>query len=117
MTDFDRTSIKEFSKELKKLKVRHIEKDLAVFEKAFEQDKERLTGLVQIPELEKKGVTIPIYKATKFRCKSMNMGSRSGIRLIFAYSVEEDKVTYIETYKKNNKENNDENRILKYFQN
>jgi len=115
MTLFDRDSVPEFSKDLRKLKIPSIEQDLTNFEKAFEVDKTKLTGVVQIPGLQGKGVSSSIYKATKFRCKFLQSGSKSGVRVIFAYGKEEDKLIYIEIYKKNQQTNHDESRILKYF--
>jgi len=95
MTKFDDTSIHEFLKDKKKLKIRNINKDLKRFEYAFEVDKINLTGIVRIPGLVKKGVKIPIYKARKFRCKSLSKGSQSGIRIIFAYYKSENKLVSV----------------------
>jgi hypothetical protein len=39
----------------------------------------------------------------------------SGIRVIYAYQEEENKVEFIEIYYKGNKKNEDGERILKYF--
>lgn len=115
MTVFKDDNIPEFKRDLKKLNIPSINSDLKLFEKAFSALKSNLTGLVQISKLEKKGVYTPIFKARKFRCKSLNKGSKSGIRLTFAYIKEEDMVIYIEIYNKNRKENHDEGRIIKYF--
>ena len=116
MIVFDDKYVPEFLKDKNKLKV-DVTKDLERFEKAFNIDKERLTGLKRIPGLEKKGVKIPVYKATKFRCKSLKCGSRSGIRIILAYNWAEEEVSYIEIYSKNKRENHNEKRIIKYFKN
>ncbi len=115
MTEFDSTSISEFAKDKKRLKADSIDDDLETFEKAFEVDGTKLPGIIRISRLGKKGVNTPIYKARKFRCKSMGGGARSGVRLVFAYIKEDDKVFYIEIYKKNRKSNHDEKRIVKYF--
>ncbi len=115
MTEFDDTFVPEFLKDKKKLKVPTIDEDLERFERAFSADLIMLTGLVRIPKLVKKGVTIPTYKARKFRCKYLGGGSRSGIRVILAYIAEIDKVIYIEIYKKGSQSNHDENRILRHF--
>lgn len=92
MTKFDDTSIHEFLRDKKKLKIRDIDKDLKRFEDAFKVDKTNLTGVMRISRLVKKGVKIPIYKAKKFRCKSLSKGSYSGIRIIFTYFESEDKL-------------------------
>jgi hypothetical protein len=57
-----------------------------------------------------------ICKAKKFACKSLKgKGVLSGIRVIYAYQEEENKVEFIEIYYKGNKKNEDGERILKYF--
>ncbi len=75
-----------------------------------------LPGTFQISGLGEE-VKVPIYKLKHFRCKSLKgKGSRSGIRVIYAYDNDEDKVTLIEIYYKiNEKQNHDKKRILKYF--
>ena len=116
MTLFDYDSVPEFRKDIKKLRIPSIENDLILFQTAFSTDKTDITGLVRIPNLEKKGVKTPIYKARTFRCKFLNKGSRSGIRVILTYDIEQDKVTYIEIYKKkDDTTNHDEDRILRHF--
>jgi len=111
---FDKTHVSEFSKDLEKLKIHSIEKDLNLFESAFSADKTKLTGVYRIPGLEKKGIKTTIFKSKKIRCKFLQKGSRSGLRLIFAYLEDEDKLIYIEIYKKNGI-NHNENRVKKYF--
>ena len=39
----------------------------------------------------------------------------SGLRLVCAYFKEEDKIVFIEIYHKNDKENEDRDRIVNYF--
>lgn len=57
-----------------------------------------------------------IYKAKKFACRSLKgRGSQSGIRVIYAYFEEIDKIELIEIYYKGDKENEDRDRILKYY--
>jgi hypothetical protein len=43
------------------------------------------------------------------------MGVQSGIRVIYAYFEEKDKIELIEIYYKGDKENEDRERILKYY--
>ncbi len=58
----------------------------------------------------------PIYKARKFTCRSLKgTGSRSGIRIIYAYFDKEDKIEFIEIYFKGDKENEDRERIVKHY--
>ncbi|MBI4687356.1 MAG: hypothetical protein HY756_06205 [Nitrospirae bacterium] len=57
-----------------------------------------------------------IYKAKKFACKSLKgKGAQSGIRVIYAYHEEDDWIELIEIYYKGDKENEDRQRILKYY--
>ncbi|MDO9547973.1 MAG: hypothetical protein Q7J65_03285, partial [Candidatus Marinimicrobia bacterium] len=61
---------------------------------------------------------ITFYKVKKFACKSLKgTGAKSGIRLIYAYFVEEDRIDLIEIYYKGDKENEDRERIKKYVNN
>ena len=57
-----------------------------------------------------------IYKARKFTCKSLKgRGSYSGIRIIYAYFKDDDRIELVERYFKGDKENEDRQRILKYY--
>ena len=56
----------------------------------------------------------PVFKAKKFACRSLKgRGAMSGIRVIYAYYSETDKIDLIEIYFKAIKENEDRLRILK----
>ena len=72
-------------------------------------------GVVQISNL---GIDYPqIYKSRKFACKSLKgTGSRSGIRIIYAYYKKEDIIEFIEIYYKGDKENEDRKSIIKYYE-
>ncbi len=63
------------------------------------------------------GIRSPkIYKAKKFACKALKgKGVYSGIRVIYAYHEEEDRIEFIQLYYKVDKENEDRERILKHF--
>ena len=115
MTDFE--EIPEFSRDLKKMhkKFRSIYDDLEAFEKALVSElPNHLSGTVQISDLGR-DVKDPIYKVRHFRCKALKgKGSRSGIRVIYAYQQDKDKVTLIEMYHKSKQENENRERILKY---
>ena len=57
-----------------------------------------------------------IYKAKKFACRSLKgKGSRSGIRVIYAYFEKEDKIELIEIYYKGDKKKENRKRILKHY--
>ena len=109
----------EFEKDLKKLKKFKtlkddleifIEKQLQLFHKLGIDNK----GVVQISNLS---IEYPrIYKARKFACRSLKgKGSASGIRVIYAYFKDEDRVKFIEIYYKGDKENEDRERILRHY--
>jgi len=57
-----------------------------------------------------------IIKIKKMACKSLKgRGVNSGLRLIYAYFEKEEKIVFIELYHKNDKENEDKQRILENF--
>jgi mRNA-degrading endonuclease RelE of RelBE toxin-antitoxin system len=59
------------------------------------------------------GLETCIIKVKKIACKALKgKGVNSGLRLIYAYFPEEQKITFIELYHKNDKENEDKNRII-----
>jgi len=110
----------EFKKDVKKLARRFptLKEDLQVFIKRQLKTSHKLKidnkGVFQIPEL---GINYPkIYKAKKFACKSLKgKGVFSGIRVIYAYWEKENVIEFIEIYYKGDKENEDRERILKYY--
>ncbi len=58
-----------------------------------------------------------IYEAEKFACRSLKgKGAKSGLRVIYAHFEEEKRIELIEIYYKEDKENEDKTRILKYYQ-
>jgi hypothetical protein len=110
----------EFEKDIKRLlkKFKTLEDDLKVFiEKElnlYHKLKIDNKGVFQISGLQIKSPKI--YKAKKFACRSLKgKGVQSGIRVIYAYFEEKDKVELIEIYYKGDKENEDRERILKYY--
>ena len=113
------TQLSEFEKDFKKLKkkFRTLDEDLKNFIKVqlklFHKLKLDNQGIVEIAGL---GIDYPrIYKARKFACRSLKgKGSKSGIRIIYAYFDKEDKIEFIEIYFKGDKENEDRNRLKKY---
>jgi hypothetical protein len=63
------------------------------------------------------GITEPkIYKVKKFACKSLKgKGVHSGIRIIYAYFHNDDRIEFVEIYYKGDKENEDRERIKKLY--
>jgi len=72
-------------------------------------------GIVRISDV---GIERPkVYKARKFACRSLKgKGVHSGIRVIYAYVEEEDKIEFIEIYYKGDKENEDRKRIKRRYE-
>lgn len=61
---------------------------------------------------------IQIYKIKKFACKSLKgRGSKSGIRVIYAFHTSISKVEFIEIYFKGNQKNEHHERIKTYLKN
>lgn len=87
-----------------------IEKQLILYHRLKIDNKGifRITGLpVENPK---------VYKAKKFACKSLKgRGVQSGIRVIYAYYEEQDKIVLIEMYFKGDKADEDRERILEYL--
>ena len=109
-----------FEKDFKKLlkKFRTLKEDLETFIKyqlepfhLLDQDNQ---GIKQISNL---GITEPeIYKARKFASKSLKgKGVQSGIRVVYAYFEDKNKIELIEIYYKGSKEIEDKNRIKELY--
>lgn len=61
---------------------------------------------------------IKVCKIKKFACKALKgRGSKSGIRIIYAFHAETLKVEFIEIYFKGEKDNEDRERIKTYLNN
>lgn len=114
------TRLPEFEKDIRKLlkRFKTLEDDIEIFIgkqlNLYHKLKIDNKGILQISVLQ---VGSPkIYKAKKFACRSLKgKGVQSGIRVIYAYFEEEEKVELIEIYYKGNKENEDRERILRYY--
>jgi hypothetical protein len=113
------TRFSEFDRDLKKLlkKFRTLEEDLKIFI-------EKELNLYHKLKIDNKGI-FPItglhsgypriFKGKKFACRALKgKGVQSGIRVIYAYYEELDKVELIEIYYKGDKANEDKERISKY---
>jgi len=121
MGTFKETSrLPEFERDTKRLQKRFktIEDDLEIFieKELFLYHKLKVDnrGIFQITGLPVENPEV--YKAKKFACKSLKgRGVQSGIRVIYAYDEEEDKIVLIEMYFKGDKANEDKQRILEYL--
>ncbi len=106
----------EFQKDVKFLqkKYRSLLEDLAVVKLVLSvMPNQRPPFSFEISDL---GLKTCIIKVKKIACKSLKgRGVNSGLRLIYAHFPKEEKMIFIELYHKNNKENEDRERILANF--
>jgi hypothetical protein len=110
----------EFDRDMKKLirRFRSLEDDLdnfikielVLFHKLWVDNK----GVVPMAGLGFQGPKV--FKGRKFACRALKgKGARSGIRVIYAYFMELDKIELIEIYYKGDKQNEDRGRILSHY--
>lgn len=108
--------LSEFQKDIKKLvkKYRSLNEDISTVKKVLRvKPNERPPFSYQIEGL---GLETCIIKVKKIACKSLKgRGAMSGMRLIYAHFEDDKKIVLIELYYKGNKENEDRDRIKKYF--
>lgn len=106
----------EFKKDLKKLlkKYRSLNDDLEIVRKVLNVEPgERPPFSFRIDGL---GIETCMIKVKKMACKSLKgRGVNTGLRLIYAHFEEEQRITFVELYYKNNKDNEDRDRILNNF--
>jgi hypothetical protein len=106
----------EFKKDLKHLlkKYRTLEDDLEIVRKVLRiEPNERPPFSFRISDL---GVTTCVIKVKKIACRALKgRGVNSGLRLIYAYFIKEERIVMIELYHKNDKELEDKQRIKKHF--
>lgn len=106
----------EYKKDLKKLlkKYHSLNDDIKTVKKVLKVfPNERPPFSYQIEGLRIKTCVI---KVKKIACKVLKgKGVRSGMRLIYTYFEDKKRIIFIELYYKGNKENEDRDRIVKYF--
>jgi len=111
---FDELS--EFKKDLKSLlkKYRTLNEDLALVKTILKKKPdERAPFSFRIDNL---GIATCIIKVKKIACKALKgKGVNSGLRLVYAYFPEQEKIIFIELYHKSDQESEDRNRILAHF--
>jgi mRNA-degrading endonuclease RelE of RelBE toxin-antitoxin system len=114
------TNLPEFDKDFKKLSKRFgtLKEDLKIFINTqlnlYHKQGIDNKGVLPISGLR---IAVPkIYKAKKFACRALKgRGVDSGIRIIYAYWDDKDRIEFIEIYFKGDKENEDRQRILNYY--
>jgi hypothetical protein len=109
--------LSEFQKDVKTLlkKYRSVKEDIEVVKKVFTVlPDERPPFSFRIEGL---GITTCVIKVKKIACKSLKgRGVNSGLRLIYAYFSQVEKIIFIELYHKNDKENENRERIINHFE-
>ena len=106
----------EFKKDLKNLlkKYRTLHDDLEVVKQDLNDEPGESPPFSFI--INGLGIETCIIKVKKIACKALKgRGVNSGLRLIYAHFETEQKITFIELYHKNDKENEDRQRILNNF--
>ena len=106
----------EFSKDLKKLlkKYRTLNEDLEVVKLDLNDEPGESPPFSF--EINNLGIETCIIKVKKIACKALKgRGVNSGLRLIYAYFPDEQKIIFIELYHKNDKGNEDRDRIILNF--
>ena len=105
---------KDFKRLLKKFKSLEIDLELA---KTATIEFFHIRGLNNLSTFQIQGFYtegIQVYKIKKFSCRSLKgRGSKSGIRVIYAYLEQEQKIEFIEIYFKGEKETENRERIKK----
>ena len=112
--------LSNFEKEKKKLlkRFRTLDEDLRNFIdvqlKLFHKLGIDNSAVEQISDLD---IDEPkVYKVKKFACKALKgKGVQSGIRIIYSFFKNVDKIEFIEIYYKGDKENEDRERIKKLY--
>lgn len=116
MNNIEFEELIEFSKDLKTLlkKYRTLNQDLEIVRLDLNDEPgESPPFSFRIDNL---GIETCIIKVKKIACKSLKgRGVNSGLRLVYAYFPNEQKIIFIELYHKNNKVSEDKNRILDNF--
>jgi len=106
----------EYKKDFKKLlkKYRTLQDDIEIVKKVLEVKPEARPPFSF--EIEGLGLESCIIKVKKIACKSLKgRGVNTGLRLIYAHFIETQEIVFIELYRKNDKENEDRDRIKKNF--
>jgi mRNA-degrading endonuclease YafQ of YafQ-DinJ toxin-antitoxin module len=108
--------LSEFKKDVKSLlkKYRTLNEDLDIVKRVLQvAPDERPPFSFRIDQL---GIKTCVIKIRKIACKSLKgKGVNSGLRLVYAYFPEEQKITFVELYHKKDKDLEDRQRIRENF--
>ena len=107
----------EFKKDLKGLlkKYRTLKDDIKVVKQVLEiMPNERPPFSFRIDNL---GIETCVIKVKKSACKALKgRGVNSGLRIVYAYFSADQRIVFLELYHKNDKKNEDRQRILNNFE-
>lgn len=119
MINYDETE--EFTRDFKKLlkKFSSLEEDLGV-------NKQYRIELFHCKEIDSRSIfeiqgigntaELKFFKVKKFQCKDLKgRGAKSGIRVIYAYFPNEQKIVFLEIYFKANQKNESKQRIIDFI--
>jgi mRNA-degrading endonuclease RelE of RelBE toxin-antitoxin system len=116
MNNIEFDELSEFKKDLKDLlkKYKTLKEDLEVVK--LDLNDEPGEGPPFSFRINNLGIETCIIKVKKIACKALKgRGVNSGFRLIYAHFPDEQKITFIELYHKNDKENENRKRITDNF--
>jgi len=110
------STLAEYDKDLKRLlkKYRTLESDIEVVKDVLKvrPDAQHLFSF----RIDGLGISSCVIKVKKIASDCFKgRGNNSGLRLVYAYFKEENRIVLIELYHKNEKENEDRERILANF--
>ncbi len=108
--------LKEYLKDVKKLKkkFRSLSEDITTLKKVLAVEPNQRPPFSY--EISGLGIDDCVIKVKKIACRSLKgKGRNTGLRLVYAYFEEEERILLIELYFKADKENEDRERILKYL--
>ena len=111
----------QYQKDLKKLLKRYgsLKEDIEILKSSsieLHHSKAKIDngGIKEIKNIKSNKFTA--YKVKKFACKSLKgEGNRSGLRPIYTFCPLENKITFIELYHKQDKENEDKERLNSFL--
>jgi hypothetical protein len=108
--------LEEYKKDLKGLlkKYRTLNDDIKVVKQVLEvMPNERPPFSFRIDNL---GIETCVIKVKKIACRALKgRGVNSGLRLVYAHFPADQRIVFIEMYHKNDKDNEDRQRILNNF--
>lgn len=108
--------LKPFQRDVKRLvkRYRTLKDDLKILKKVLRVSPEaRPPFSFEVGGLE---LETCVIKVKKMACRSLpGKGANTGLRVVYAHFEEDEKIVFVELYFKGDKQNEDRERILEYF--